>query len=112
MLFIYSSIQVKSDTLYVSNIPRNVVTQGRKRWVLLSPDVPAQLALREDPPQGTSWTPIAWFEHEWPRIHADALSAGWAALDFEQGPGELVYVPPGWWHAVINLESSVAITHN
>jgi hypothetical protein len=21
-------------------------------------------------------------------------------------------VPPGWWHAVINIDSSVAVTHN
>ena len=22
-----------------------------------------------------------------------------------------MYIPPGWWHAVLNLESSVAISH-
>jgi ribosomal protein L16 Arg81 hydroxylase len=31
---------------------------------------------------------------------------------FIQRPGETVYIPPNWTHATMNLETSVAVTHN
>ena len=89
----------------------NVVTHGRKRWAMLPPGVPADLVERDEQ-SAPSTTMAYWFEVAWPKICAAAAAAGWAGRDFEQGAGQLVYVPPGWWHAVINLESSVAITHN
>ena len=90
----------------------SMVVSGRKRWALLSPSVGAALAKRSSPPAGFSWTVAEWFVEEWPSIAAEAVAAGHAAYDFVQEPGKLAYVPPRWWHAVLNLDAGVAVLFN
>ncbi|EER17522.1 hypothetical protein Pmar_PMAR008085 [Perkinsus marinus ATCC 50983] len=35
------------------------------------------------------------------------------SIEFEQGPGEVVFVPSGWTHSVVNLEEdTISINHN
>jgi hypothetical protein len=39
------------------------------------------------------------------------LARGAQTLEFDIGPGDLLYVPIGWWHQVTALDFSVTITH-
>jgi hypothetical protein len=34
------------------------------------------------------------------------------SIQFTANRGDIVFVPSGWWHAVINLEDTIAITQN
>lgn len=72
---------------------------GRKRWLLYPPD--------GNPPGGMKGD---WPVYDWHTIVYPNLSADQAPLECVQGPGDVFYVPEGWYHAVLNLADSVALS--
>ena len=87
----------------------NALLSGLKRWVLFPPSVPLS-ALQARPP-GVDREGVSWFKHVYPRTRRDDWPHA-PPIDLLQRPGETVFVPAGWSHAVLNLELSVAVTHN
>jgi len=89
----------------------NTLLVGRKLWVLFEPGTSrrvatgAKLVRRDEDDE-----PINYFVDILPRVRTAYPSA--RRLEFVQYPGETVFVPAGWWHAVLNLEHTIGVTQN
>ena len=91
----------------------NALISGRKRWVLFPPDVPRDIVRpRMWRRPGEDDEPIDYFNTLLPRLLDTRPDVAARTIEFIQLPGDTVFVPGGWWHAVLNLEDSVAITQN
>lgn len=87
----------------------NAVIQGSKYWIMFPPkaQVPG-VYVSEDSSEVTSPLSIAeWLLtfHEEARELPDCIEGICHA-------GEILHVPSGWWHLVVNLESGIALTQN
>ncbi|XP_042492386.1 F-box protein At5g06550 [Macadamia integrifolia] len=88
----------------------NAVIKGSKKWVLFPPDV-VPPGVHPSPDGAEVACPVSiieWF-----------MNFYGATRDWKKRPiecvckaGEVIFVPNGWWHLVINLEESIAITQN
>ena len=91
----------------------NTLISGAKRWVLFPPGVPREaIRARALARPGEDDEPSDYFTLHLPRLRAAAPAVAAQAIEFTQRPGETVFLPGGWWHAVLNLSDSVAITQN
>eukprot|EP00048_Salpingoeca_helianthica_P012599 m.184795 g.184795 ORF g.184795 m.184795 type:complete len:469 (-) comp15394_c0_seq2:26-1432(-) len=88
----------------------NAVVRGAKKWLLLPPGcVPP--GVHPSAGGGEVTQPVSlpeWFFN----YYDAAMQAPVKPLECIVRAGELLYVPHGWWHCVLNTEASVAITHN
>lgn len=88
----------------------NAVIKGSKKWVLFPPDV-VPPGVHPSPDGAEVACPVSiieWFMNfysatkEWKKKPIECVCKA----------GEVIFVPNGWWHLVINLEDSIAITQN
>eukprot|EP00051_Salpingoeca_urceolata_P011688 m.145152 g.145152 ORF g.145152 m.145152 type:complete len:207 (-) comp17215_c0_seq2:214-834(-) len=86
----------------------NAVISGEKRWVMLPPNV-VPPGVFPSPDGAEVTTPATLFEW-WTNFHDEAVAMG--AIECTARRGDLVFVPSGWWHAVLNTKDSIAITQN
>jgi hypothetical protein len=89
----------------------NACLTGRKRWLLFPPHCPPAGVFPSSDMRNVT-TPVSLTE--WLLNYYTATTTTLAHSGYEGicEAGEVMYIPAGWWHFVINLEDSVAITQN
>lgn len=90
----------------------NAVLRGSKYWIMFpsssSAPSPPGVYVSEDQSEVTSPLSIA----EWLLgFHSEARKTP-GCIEGICREGEVLHVPSGWWHLVVNLETSIAITQN
>ncbi|XP_058738940.1 arginine-specific demethylase JMJ22 [Vicia villosa] len=88
----------------------NAVIKGSKKWILFPPDV-IPPGVHPSPDGAEVASPVSimeWF------MNFYGATKNWKKRPIECicKAGEVIFVPNGWWHLVINLEESIAITQN
>ncbi|CAK9002476.1 unnamed protein product [Durusdinium trenchii] len=94
----------------------NAVVRGRKRWLLLPPGCPPPgVHPSKDGAEVTQPVSLLeWFSNFYDELkrHVD-LNPAWDLKEGTCGPGDLVFIPSGWWHCVLNLDDdTIAVTQN
>lgn len=94
----------------------NVSIRGRKKWIFYPPTrVPPGVQRSEDgadvtvPISTSEWLLTFWSFHLEARHDPDVSQRPLEAIAEE---GDLFFVPHGWWHMVVNLDFSLALTQN
>ncbi|PWA69426.1 transferase, transferring glycosyl group [Artemisia annua] len=90
----------------------NTLLCGRKRWALYPPGrVPLGVTVHVNDEDGDvdieTPSSLQWWLDYYPLL-ADEDKP----IECTQLPGETIYVPTGWWHCVLNLETTIAVTQN
>ncbi|KAL7994140.1 putative sterile alpha motif domain, JmjC domain, sterile alpha motif/pointed domain superfamily [Plasmopara halstedii] len=89
----------------------NSLIKGRKRWAIYPPESPPPGVFvsknGEYRESALDMPSLMWFLHIYP-----TLTPAEKPLEIIQEEGETIYVPNGWWHLVLNLDFSIAVTQN
>ena len=93
----------------------NALISGQKRWVLYPPDKGLTKSLLKPRGIGLDGESVTWFQKAYPLTQTREWSeVGGCPKSFDvvQNAGEIMFVPDGWWHAVLNVTHTVAVTQN
>ncbi|KAG0347558.1 hypothetical protein BG005_012011, partial [Podila minutissima] len=59
-------------------------------------------------PESPKWlSSVEWYLDVYPFLAPEARP-----IEVVQNPGQTIYVPTGWWHMVLNMDDTVAVTQN
>ena len=99
--------KVHVDPKYTSAF--NTLLSGRKRWVLFPPSTPEEvLQISKDGEAAAVW----WIDIL-PKLRLLSQSGELSLFECIQQPGDTIWVPSGWWHAVLNIDhATIAYTQN
>ncbi|KAI8813943.1 hypothetical protein BJ742DRAFT_734809 [Cladochytrium replicatum] len=104
-----STFHVDPNSTHIASAWNAVIT-GSKKWIMFPPEViPPGVFPSGDGSEVTSPVSIG----EWLlNYYREARSMDTPPLECVCRAGEVIFVPNGWWHLVVNLEPSIAITQN
>ncbi|GJP50296.1 hypothetical protein CLOM_g9430 [Closterium sp. NIES-68] len=89
----------------------NAVITGSKKWILFPPNDGPPPGVRASPDGADVAAPVS--ITEWFMNYYEAMRRGpVTAYEGVCRAGEVMFVPHGWWHIVLNLEESIAVTQN
>ena len=87
---------------------------GYKLWLVMPPYISKDIVkgkyiINEDEDDEA----IDYFFNIFPRIKKEySNTVNLEEIFFVQGPGDLIFIPTGWWHVVLNLTDTIAVTQN